>query len=157
MESKQLSKVCLTSSSGGHLQELMTLKLLADYYEVFYITEKDQFSTKNLGKQEYRFSKIDRKEKNFLIHFLKISLSIFKILRNEKPDVVISTGALVTVPVCVLGKILGSKVIYIESFARVSSLSLTGKLLYFWVDKFIVQWPDLEKKYSKASYIGGVF
>lgn len=157
MDSNEVAKVCLTSSSGGHLQELMTLKLLSNYYEVFYITEKDQFGTKSLGDNEYKFSKIDRKERNFLIHFFKISFSIFKILRNEKPNVIISTGALVTVPVCILGKILGSKVIYIESFARVSSLSLTGKILYFWVDKFIVQWPDLEKKYSKASYIGGVF
>lgn len=157
MDAKHTYKVCLTSSSGGHLQELKTLKSLEEYYEVFYITEKDRFSTKSLGKNEYKFPKIDRKEKKFIMHFLSISNSIFKILRNEKPDVIISTGALVTVPVCVLGKILGSKVIYIESFARVSSLSLTGKLLYFWVDKFIVQWPDLEKKYSKATYIGGVF
>jgi len=151
------SKICLTSSSGGHLQELMTLKSLDEHYSVFYITEKDQFETKNLGENRYQVPKIDRREKNFLIHFLIMAGSILKILIRENPAVIISTGALATVPVCVFGKILGAKVIYIESFARVKSLSLTGKVVYFLADKFIVQWPDLEKKYSRATYIGGLF
>lgn len=157
MESDSKSKICLTSSSGGHLQELMSLKSLNQHYRVFYITEKDQFEKRKLDINSYQVPKIDRKEKNFFIHFLKMSGTIFRILRKENPSVIISTGALATLPVCIFGKILGAKIIYIESFARVKSLSLTGKAVYFLADKFIVQWPDLEKKYSRATYIGGVF
>lgn len=46
------------------------------------------------------------------------------------------------------------RIVYVESFARVHSLSLTGKLVYPFVDKFIVQWPQLLKKYDKAEYYG---
>lgn len=35
-----------------------------------------------------------------------------------------------------------TRIIYVESFARVKSLSLSGKILKGVVDCFIVQWPD---------------
>ena len=43
-----------------------------------------------------------------------------------------------------------------ESIARVDSLSLSGKLLVRTADRFLVQWPQLAKKYTKAEYIGRV-
>ncbi|WP_191976308.1 hypothetical protein [Limosilactobacillus reuteri] len=49
------------------------------------------------------------------------------------------------------------KVIYIESFARITTPSLTGKILYHFADLFIVQWKELLKVYPKAKYFGGIF
>lgn len=46
------------------------------------------------------------------------------------------------------------EIIYIESFARVESLSVTGKLLYPFVDRFLVQWPQLSNIFDKAEYKG---
>ncbi|KAI9270165.1 oligosaccharide biosynthesis protein Alg14 like-domain-containing protein [Helicostylum pulchrum] len=46
------------------------------------------------------------------------------------------------------------EMIYIESFARVDSLSLTGKLLYLFMDRFLVQWPELDHLLNKAEYFG---
>ncbi|KAG0237429.1 UDP-N-acetylglucosamine transferase subunit [Actinomortierella wolfii] len=43
---------------------------------------------------------------------------------------------------------------FIESFARVKTLSLAGKLLYPLVDHFLVQWPTLAERYPRAQYIG---
>jgi len=78
----------------------------------------------------------------------------FKILLKEKPDVFISTGAGVAVPFSIVGKILGSDIIYIESLTRVNELSLSGKIIYFFADNFLVQWPQLEAKYKRAKYQG---
>ena len=80
-----------------------------------------------------------------------------KIMLEEKPDCIISTGALATFPICVLGKLMGKKVIYIESFARVDEPSLTGKLMYHVADLFIVQWKEMMEFYPNAVYGGGIF
>lgn len=47
-----------------------------------------------------------------------------------------------------------SRVIYVESLARTNRLSLTGKILYPFVDEFVVQWPDLMINYPRARYYG---
>lgn len=50
--------------------------------------------------------------------------------------------------------LLDADIVFIESFCRVQKLSLTGRLLYYISDKFIVQWPELLGQYSRAEYLG---
>lgn len=150
-------KICFASSSGGHWEELICLKEIADDYETFYVTEQGgQASDSNL-KPIYVFPQINRQEKNFFPHFIKLFFNAWKIVRKEKPQFIITTGALFSVPFCVWCKIYGAKVIYIESFARVDSASLTGKIVYKFADLFLVQWEDMVKVYPKAKYVGGIF
>ena len=150
-------KICFIASSGGHWEEVMCLKKIAEENETFYVTETggqtEECSLKNL----YLFPQINRKEKNFFIHFLNLFLNAGKILRQESPDVLITTGALLAFPFCVIAKIKGTKIIYIESFARVNSGSLTGRLVYPFADLFLVQWKALQQIYPKAIYVGGIF
>ena len=79
------------------------------------------------------------------------------IYRKEKPDVVISTGVLAMIPMCLIAKFHGKKLIYIESFAKVTSATKTGKLLYKFADKFYVQWPQMREVYPNAIYLGGIY
>jgi len=74
----------------------------------------------------------------------------------EKPDIVISTGAGIVVFFCMFAKLLGAKLIFIESMARVVRPTLTARFLYPFSDLFIVQWPGLLKFFSKAKYLGRV-
>jgi len=46
------------------------------------------------------------------------------------------------------------RLMYIETFARVRSLSLSGKLLRPLVDRFVVQWPQLLKQGGGGDYRG---
>ena len=105
----------------------------------------------------YFVPQINRKEKGFMLHFVKLFFKVSKILKVEKPDYIISTGALATFPVCVIGKLRGVKIIYIESFARVDDASMTGKLMYPIADLFLVQWEEMLKIFPKAIYAGGIF
>ena len=88
---------------------------------------------------------------------MKLTVLSLRILKKEKPDVLISTGALVAVPILYLGKIMGKKIVFVETIARIEELSLTGKLIYPIADCFIVQWDNLQKKYPKTIYASGIF
>lgn len=63
---------------------------------------------------------------------------------REKPDVILTTGAAVAIPMCVIGKLFRKKVIYIESFARMTTPNKTGLLIYKFADLFIIQWEALK-------------
>ena len=80
-----------------------------------------------------------------------------KVLRKEKPDLIISSGAAVSVPFFYLGKLFGAKLIYIEVFDRIDKPTMSGKLVYPIVDKFIVQWEEMKEVYPKAINLGSIF
>lgn len=150
-------KICFVSSSGGHWEELMCLSPIADHNNAFFVTEQGGQAEDSKYRNIYTLPQINRHEKRFLRHFLRLFLSAREILNKEQPDVVISTGALVSFPFCILAKVRGCKLIYIESFARVHDASLTGKLAYRIANLFLVQWKSLLKVYPKAIYVGGIF
>jgi len=150
-------KMCFTASLGGHLEEIAKLVELGNQYDIFLVTEKGGFIELNLCKRVYHLSQINRKEILFVPKLIKNFFQSFHILLKEKPEIIISTGALVTFPICLLGKLMRKRVIYIESFARVDTASLTGKLMYRIADMFIVQWEELLKIFPKATYGGGIF
>lgn len=150
-------KIGLIASSGGHWEELMCLKPLDKKYETFYVTEAGGQASNSNIKKIYTFSQINRREKGFILHFINLFIQAYKITSLEKPKLYITTGALISFPFCVIAKIKGIKIIYIESFARVTNGSLTGRLVYPLADEFLVQWPKLLSVYPKAKYIGGIF
>lgn len=150
-------KICYVASSGGHWEELMCLKELFERYDSFYITESGGQAAESQLYPIYTVPQINRKEKGFVLHFGKIVKEALRIFSKEKPDIVITTGALIAFPFCLIGKIKGAKIIYIESFARICEPSLTGRLCYFFADLFLVQWKELMTKYPKAKYVGGIF
>jgi len=80
-----------------------------------------------------------------------------RILRKERPDVIISTGAAVAVPFFYIGKLMGIKTIYLEVFDRIDQPTLTGRLVYPVSSLLIVQWEEMKKVYPKAIYLGGIF
>lgn len=75
----------------------------------------------------------------------------------ERPDVVITTGASVVVFFSIFTKLLGAKLIFLESMAKVEKPTLTARLLYPFADLFIVQWPNLLKFFPRAQFLGRLF
>ena len=148
--------ICFTASCGGHLEELSKLSELVGKND-FLFTEKSVNNNIEWCNDVVFVSQINRKERFFVFKFIWLFMKSGYILLKKKPDIIISTGALVTYPICLLGKILGKKIVYIESFARVDKASLTGKLMYKIADLFIVQWKELLKIYPNAVYGGGIF
>lgn len=147
-------KICLVCSSGGHFLELYRLNQFWSQYKHFWVTFLKEDTHYFLRKEKvyWAYYPTNRNIKNL---FKNLLLS-WQVLRREKPDVIISTGAGVSVPFLYIGKLLGKKTIYIESLARISELSLSGKLVYPIVHHFFVQWPELSSKYKKVKLKGRI-
>ena len=150
-------KICFAASSGGHYEQLMMLKPLMDKYDSFIITEQTDYAANVKGEKTYYMKQVNRKEKNFAIMMLLNLFHSIKIYFKEKPDVVITTGVLAMIPICLIAKIMGKKLIYIESFAKVTTPTQTGKLMYRWADRFYVQWEQMISVYPDAIYLGGIY
>ena len=66
----------------------------------------------------------------------------------------LSVCALLGVLRCQVWLFRSTRIVFIESFCRVRSLSLCGRMVYGLVDRFIVQWPRLTKQYRLSEYCG---
>jgi UDP-N-acetylglucosamine:LPS N-acetylglucosamine transferase len=152
-----MKKYCFAASMGGHLEEVACLKEIAKDGTSFLLTEKGGFQEISFCDKTRHVLQINRKEKTFIFKFIALFFESLAIFMQERPDCIISTGALATFPICVIAKLFGKKVIYIESFARVDAPSLTGKLMYHVADLFIVQWQEMLEFYPNAVYGGGIF
>ena len=150
---KKNSILCIVCSAGGHLTEAM-LAVEKLKYPKFYVTYKLPHTDQSLVELEYYY--ITNPHDNlfkFPINFLQ-SLRIYL---KKRPKFILSTGSGMAIATCLIGKIFNSKIIYIETGARIHTPSKTGKLLYFISDLFIVQWKPLLKFYPKAVFGGLLF
>lgn len=154
---KENKKLCFIASSGGHYEQIIMLLPLMKKYESFIITEKTRFKTNLNGQRTYYIHQVNRKEAMFLFWIIVNTVKSMKIFIKEKPDVVISTGVLSTIPFCLFAKMFKKKLIYIESFAKISTPTKTGKIMYVYADQFYVQWKSMLKFYPSAIYVGGIY
>ena len=172
-------KIIYISSMGGHLKELLALKKSMKHFKSYIVTEKtdatsflkDLQKTKNnkstnncnndndIFFEEVYYLPYGTK-KNIFKYFIIFLMMIFKsiyILLKIRPKAIVTTGTHTAVPICYIGKIFGVKIVYIETFANITTKTLAGRILYPIADKFIVQWDSMKKLYPKAEYYGGIF
>ena len=150
-------KICFAASSGGHFEQLLMLRPLMEKYDSFVITEETLYKAQIKNQKMYYLKQVNRKEWLFIPRMIFNIFRSIQIYKAEKPDVVICTGVLALLPICIISKIAGKKLIYIESFAKVSSATKSGQLLYRFADQFYVQWKQMLEIYPKAIYIGGIY
>lgn len=156
-----MKKVLFIASTGGHLNELMQLKPMFKKCNSYIITEKDksticlkeQYAKKIsyliYGTKDHKFSYIFKFTANCfksLFYYIKI-----------RPKVIITTGTHTAVPICYIGKLFGSKIIFIETFANRTTKTLSGKLVYPIANLFVVQWEEMLNLYPKAVLGGWIY
>jgi UDP-N-acetylglucosamine transferase subunit ALG13 len=73
------------------------------------------------------------------------------------PDIIMTTGAGVALPMCYIAKLFRKRIIFIESFCRVKKPSLFGRLIYPIANLTIVQWAPLLEYCKEAKYGGPIF
>ncbi len=156
-----MKKVLFISSTGGHLSEMMMLKDLFNKYDYHIITEKTKSNVKLKDKYKGKVNYLIYGTKDHMLTYpFKLLANCFKSLYyyiKIRPDFIVTTGAHTAGPMCCLGKIFGSKIIYIETFANMKSKTATGKLVYKFADMFVVQWKSMLKIYPKATYGGWIY
>lgn len=156
-----MEKVLFISSTGGHFSELMQLKPLFSKYDYHIITEKNK--TNDNLKAEYgkRISYLPYGTRSklftYIFKYLYLCIKTVFLYAKIRPRYIITTGTHTAGPMCYFGKIFGSKIIYIETFANRNSKTATGKLVYPIADLFIVQWEEMLKLYPKAVMGGSIY
>jgi UDP-N-acetylglucosamine:LPS N-acetylglucosamine transferase len=89
------------------------------------------------------------------IEFAKNLVRVTRIFRRERPDLIVSTGAEIALPVVAVGKFFGCKTIYVECGAQVTEPSFTGRFMVRFADWFYVQWPELRNAYGPRALFEG--
>ena len=147
-------KICLAASGGGHLTELLTLSNCWRRHDIIFVTTVPVVhgNLKEFGEVHI----VGECNRRCPVKVMKVLIRCIRIIFREKPSVVISTGAAAGCLLCLLGKILGAKVIWIDSITNIERLSLSGRMVRFFADLFLVQWPELAGRYKKVEYIGAV-
>jgi len=163
-------KVLVVLGEGGHTKEMVTLvEMLGDDLEYGYImVDDDQVSEAKLARDGtcgrrgpvFRVMRPRDKEHYLVRDAMRTLFSAWQswsVLRRFRPDVVLTSGPSVAVPVCVLARLLGRRVIFVETASRVTRLSLTGRIMYRVAHLVFVQWPELVDRYPRAVYAGRLF
>ena len=153
--------IMFIASTGGHLEELLQLEKMFSNYDYLLITEKTKSNEylKDVYKKHVVYLVYGTKY-HFLIYPFKLLFNCLKSLflyLKYSPDYIITTGTHTAGPMCYIGKIFGSKIIYIETFANMVTKTATGKLIYPISDKFIVQWESMKDLYPKSDFGGWIF
>ncbi|MBM7703976.1 PssD/Cps14F family polysaccharide biosynthesis glycosyltransferase [Metabacillus iocasae] len=158
-DKKKKKKVLFIASLGGHLTQLLQLKPLFSEYDYHIVTEKSVIT--EALKKEYNMSFLVYGARNYLFRYLfKFTYNTIKSLYyflRERPDVVITTGAHTAVPMCYIAKLFGKKVVFIESFAKTTTPTISGRMVYPIADLFIVQWESMKVHYPKAVHGGSIY
>ena len=150
---KKPPRAVVVASGGGHLTEAL-LAIEGVPLRATIATLELPHTARTLQGVGWKHYYLVDPHGNAVKYLKNFAQSLLLVLR-DRPDYVISTGAGMAIPTCVIGKLLGAKLIFVETAARVHTPSRTGRLLYPLADLFLVQWEPLLKDYPKAKY-GGV-
>jgi len=142
-------KLCLTCSHGGHLTEMLALQEAFAGHDVFYFCY-DAETTRRLPNA-YLVPNMATNP----VEFLKNLFRVLRILRRERPDLVISTGAEIALPMVLVAKLFRLPVLYIECGAQVTHPSFTGRIMCRLADRFYVHWPELLRRYGTRAALRG--
>ena len=157
-------KLLLAASSGGHIVELYSLKPFWKHYNRIWATYKTPQTISLLKDETVIWLKHPTNVRKItdlpyaINSFINVLILWYFMIKHNITHV-ISTGAapgvsaIWTAKILFLGKI---KSVFIESLTRTKDLSFSGKLNYFITDIFLVQWPQLAKKYRRVKYKGQV-
>ena len=155
-----MKKVLFVFGSGGHATQSLRLFIeMKDRFDFEFMIEKDDpFTAPKLeGYNIYQVESMRGKKENVfstLFRAVVCTLQSVMVFSKSYPDIIISAGPGLAIPISYLGKFFGKKIIFIESWSRVTTKSISGKIIYPIADEFYIQWPDMQKVYPKSIYKG---
>ena len=146
--------VLLVSSGGGHLDQLRRLEGWWGDHDRSWVTF-DLPCARALVDERVVFAHhpTTRNLRNLLRNFVLA----LRVLRRERPDVIVSTGAGVALPFFVLGRLMGVRCVFVEVYDRIDSRTLTGRLCRPLADAFCLQWQRQRELYGSGVVIGPLY
>jgi UDP-N-acetylglucosamine:LPS N-acetylglucosamine transferase len=144
--------ILLVASNGGHLAQLLTLRPWWERRDRVWVTfDKPDARSQLVGESVvWAHHPTTRNLKNLM----RNTLLATKLLRQQRPAMVVSSGAAVAVPFFLLARLTGVPSIYIEVYDRVASRTLTGRICRPFASRFLVQWEQQQDMYAGSTVIG---
>lgn len=149
--SARRNKICIVSSPGGHLTEVLALRPAYEDYDHFFVLNDEARLSADMEGRTYF---VRHSERDLL--FFSNLLEAWRILRRERPTLLLSTGAGAIVPFAIVGKLLGVKSIFVETFTRVVKPSLTGRIMHRVGDRLFYQVKSVSPYFPRGTYGGPV-
>jgi beta-1,4-N-acetylglucosaminyltransferase len=147
-------KVLLVCSPGGHLQQMLALEPAWRGTDRAWATLPGADIGYLLADEDVTMG--HGPTNRSLRNLIRNTALAWRILRHRRPDAILSTGAGLAVPFFLVGKLLGIRLVYVESVTRTETISLSGRLVYPLTDRFFVQWPKPAERLRRAEYAGGI-
>jgi UDP-N-acetylglucosamine:LPS N-acetylglucosamine transferase len=147
--------VLLVASSGGHLLELLQIADLWPPQRRHWVTFHTTDAVPLLAGERTTWAHYPTNRN--VVNLIRNFVLALRVVRRSRIQAVVTTGAGVSVPFAVVARLSGIGVVYIESMARITSPSLTGRLVYPFASSFFVQWPGLQRFFKRAQALGTVF
>jgi hypothetical protein len=139
----KITKVLAISSGGGHWIQLLRLRPAFDGCAVTYATVREGYRLEVPGEDFRLIPDSNRWNK---LALLRCALAVLRLVWRLRPDVVITTGAAPGYFGVRIGKLLGARVIWVDSMANVEELSMSGAMAGSFVDLWLTQWPHLARE-----------
>jgi UDP-N-acetylglucosamine--N-acetylmuramyl-(pentapeptide) pyrophosphoryl-undecaprenol N-acetylglucosamine transferase len=143
------ARIHLVASLGGHLELLAALGRYLDGYERVWVTAAETGADRIRSTGDVVLD-VPRFNRSRPLTALKNTASSLALALRERPRVVVTTGAGSVVAFCVFARLLGAKVVFIETMARVTSPSASGRVFSRIASRVLVQWPEMERVYPGA-------
>jgi UDP-N-acetylglucosamine:LPS N-acetylglucosamine transferase len=140
--SRTRPKVLAIASGGGHWVQLLRLRPAFEGCDVIFATAKEGYRADVEGAPFHVIIDANRSNK---LRLLRSAWSIFSLLRRERPDVVISTGAAPGFFALKMGRLIGIRTIWVDSIANAEELSMSGSQAGSCADLWLTQWPHLAR------------
>lgn len=147
-------KIGLICSRGGHLLQLYLLQKWWSNYPRFWITGKGEDSSYLLKNEKVYFAFFPE-HRNFFSSVRNFFWG-FNLIRKEKPKLLFSTGAGISPPILLAGKILGCKTVFLDSYTFRDYPSLSAKIASLFVDKLLVQHQKAKMFLARSEYWGSI-
>lgn len=147
-------RYCLVGSSGGHLLQLHALRPLWGDHDRLWVTFEKEDARSLLEDERTCWAAFptNRNVPNLLRNFVLA----WRVLRRERPDVIVSTGAAVAIPFFVLGRLFGALLVYLEVYDRIDSPTLSGRVCHRFAHLFALQWEEQRRFYLRGVVVGPV-
>lgn len=145
-------KVLAISSGGGHFIELMRLAAAFEGHFVVYVTVDAAYREHTEDAPLYVVRDTTRWDG---LRMGVTAAQVIRILLTERPDVVVSTGALPGFFGVVFAKLLGARTVWVDSLANAEELSMSGQKVGPFADLWLTQWEHLARP-DGPTYAGDI-
>lgn len=149
----------LVCSTGGHLLQLVALRDAWEGFTRVWVTFDKSDARSLLADERVTFAH-GPTNRNFGLlavrNLVRNGVLALRLVRAVRPKVVLTTGAGVAVPFAWVGRLLGARVVYVESLTRIDHPSLSCRLIAPVATRIYAQWPELTRAVPRARYLGSV-